>query len=122
MFIIVDLPEPDGPMMATYSPSAMSRLTPSSAWTFSVPTSYVRWRLRIAISTRASALRHLLAHRLRLHLLIRLELAQRLVRTGHHQLARLQLTGHLDHGLARKARAHRHELRRALAHHEHSGD
>ena len=29
----VDLPEPEGPMMATYSPSLMARLTPRSAAT-----------------------------------------------------------------------------------------
>ena len=29
----VDLPEPEGPMMATYSPSSMVRLTPRSAAT-----------------------------------------------------------------------------------------
>ena len=29
----VDLPEPDGPMMATYSPCSMDRLTPRSAAT-----------------------------------------------------------------------------------------
>src|SRR6185369_6274474 len=104
MFIIVDLPDPDGPMMATYSPSAMSRSTPSSAWTFSVPTSYVRRRLRIAISTRASALRHLLlAGRLGTHFLIRLQLAQRLVRPRDDQVAGLQLAEHLDHRLARES-------------------
>jgi hypothetical protein len=32
-FIIVDLPEPDGPMMATKSPSSISSDTPSSART-----------------------------------------------------------------------------------------
>ena len=29
----VDLPEPDGPMMATYSPRRMERLTPRNAAT-----------------------------------------------------------------------------------------
>ena len=33
----VDLPEPEGPMTATYSPSAMLRLTPRSAATAMVP-------------------------------------------------------------------------------------
>ena len=37
MFIIVDLPEPEGPMIATYSLRAMSRETPRSACTVSVP-------------------------------------------------------------------------------------
>ncbi len=39
MFISVDFPEPDGPMIATYSFSAMSRSTPARAWTFSAPIS-----------------------------------------------------------------------------------
>ena len=39
MFISVDLPEPDGPMIARYSLVSMSRSTPFSAWTFSDPTS-----------------------------------------------------------------------------------
>jgi hypothetical protein len=33
MFINVDLPEPDEPMIATNSPVSIRRLTPSSAWT-----------------------------------------------------------------------------------------
>ena len=37
MFIAVDLPEPDGPMMATNSPSPMVRSTPASACTAAVP-------------------------------------------------------------------------------------
>jgi len=36
--IRVDLPEPDEPMMATNSPCAMVRLTPSSACTSVAPT------------------------------------------------------------------------------------
>ena len=36
-FIIVDLPEPLGPMMATYSPRWMVRLTPSRARTSMSP-------------------------------------------------------------------------------------
>ena len=39
MFISVDLPEPDGPMMATYSLRRISRSTPRSAWTISAPIS-----------------------------------------------------------------------------------
>ena len=38
MFIIVDLPLPLAPMMATYSPSATSTSTPSSARISSLPT------------------------------------------------------------------------------------
>jgi hypothetical protein len=37
MFIAVDLPEPLGPMMATNSPSSMSRSTPRSACTAAEP-------------------------------------------------------------------------------------
>jgi hypothetical protein len=33
MFMIVDLPEPDGPMIATYCPRGIATLTPSSART-----------------------------------------------------------------------------------------
>src|SRR5438046_9757430 len=40
-FISVDLPEPDGPVMARYSPRWTSNETPCSAWTFSAPMSYV---------------------------------------------------------------------------------
>jgi hypothetical protein len=36
-FISVDLPEPDGPMIATYSLRVISRSTPRSARTVSVP-------------------------------------------------------------------------------------
>ncbi len=31
-FMSVDLPEPDGPMMATYSPRWISMSTPETAW------------------------------------------------------------------------------------------
>ena len=37
MCMRVDLPEPDGPMMATYSPWSMDRLTPRSAATAMEP-------------------------------------------------------------------------------------
>ena len=37
MFIIVDLPEPDGPMIATNSPRLIWRLTDTSAGTDSLP-------------------------------------------------------------------------------------
>jgi hypothetical protein len=36
-FINVDFPEPDGPMIAMYSPRGMSKETPCSACTASVP-------------------------------------------------------------------------------------
>ena len=32
MFIVVDLPDPDAPMIATKSPGPISRSTPFSAW------------------------------------------------------------------------------------------
>jgi hypothetical protein len=40
MFIRVDLPEPDAPMIATYSPASMSRSTPASAGTAPSPAPY----------------------------------------------------------------------------------
>src|SRR5438105_6203382 len=49
-FIRVDLPDPEGPVMATYSPRRTSKDTPWSACTFSAPMSYVFQRSRIAIS------------------------------------------------------------------------
>src|SRR6266436_3387382 len=42
MFIRVDLPEPDGPMMATYSPRSISSETSRSAWMVSAPIWYRR--------------------------------------------------------------------------------
>ncbi len=41
MFISVDLPEPDGPMMATYSFGWTSTESPRRAWTCSTPIWYV---------------------------------------------------------------------------------
>src|SRR5690242_20309840 len=49
-FINVDLPEPDGPMMAMYSPRGISNETPCSACTDSVPIWYVFQMLRIEMS------------------------------------------------------------------------
>src|SRR5437764_4682466 len=37
MFIVVDLPDPDAPMIATKSPEATSRSTPFSAWNAALP-------------------------------------------------------------------------------------
>src|SRR5664280_301803 len=51
----VDLPEPDGPMIATYSPPSIENVTPRSARTFSSPTAYVFSMSTISISMRASA-------------------------------------------------------------------
>src|SRR5690606_35858036 len=44
-FISVDLPDPDGPMIATYSPFSIDRSTPRSAWISSPPMRYLRFRL-----------------------------------------------------------------------------
>src|SRR6266404_6306156 len=41
-FISVDLPEPDGPMMATYSPRSISSETSRNAWIVSAPIWYRR--------------------------------------------------------------------------------
>src|SRR5215472_5401221 len=49
-FISVDLPEPDGPMIAMYSPRGISNETPCSACTDSVPIWYVFQMLRIEIN------------------------------------------------------------------------
>src|SRR6266566_4579279 len=49
-FINVDLPEPDGPMMATYSPRRISTLTPRSACTCSEPISYVFQRSSVLMA------------------------------------------------------------------------
>src|ERR1051326_6164834 len=49
-FIKVDFPEPDGPVIATYSPRCTANDTPCSACTFSAPMSYVFQRSRIALS------------------------------------------------------------------------
>src|ERR1017187_1167584 len=51
----VGLPEPDGPMIATYSPRSIENVTPRSARTFSSPTAYVFSMSTISISTPASA-------------------------------------------------------------------
>jgi hypothetical protein len=45
----VDLPEPDGPMMATYSPGSMARLTPLSAGVSVSPETYVFVKSRHSI-------------------------------------------------------------------------
>lgn len=36
-FIRVDFPDPEGPMMATYDPRTMEKVTPLRAWICSVP-------------------------------------------------------------------------------------
>ena len=50
MFIIVDLPEPDVPMIAIDAPCSIVRSTPRSAWTRLSPITYVRSIPRISIS------------------------------------------------------------------------
>ena len=45
VFMKVDLPDPEGPMIATSSPARMCRETPRIAWTRTSPILYVRWRL-----------------------------------------------------------------------------
>src|ERR1700722_8421417 len=49
-FISVDLPEPDGPMIATYSPLRISRSTPFRARTCSAPISYTLARSSVLIT------------------------------------------------------------------------
>src|SRR5262249_16716009 len=49
-FMNVDFPEPEGPITATNSPAAMSRLTPRRAWTRCSPSRYVFTRSRTAMS------------------------------------------------------------------------
>src|SRR5262249_22241626 len=50
VFIIVDLPEPDGPMMATNSPRAMSSDTPRRACTSMSPSVYTFRRSRMRMT------------------------------------------------------------------------
>src|SRR5258708_30164803 len=50
-FISVDLPEPDGPMMATYSPLRISTSTPRNACTCSAPISYTLASSSVLITT-----------------------------------------------------------------------
>src|SRR6266496_1140013 len=50
-FIIVDLPDPEGPIMATYSPLRISKDTPWRAWISSAPIRYVFHRFSVRMST-----------------------------------------------------------------------
>src|SRR6266403_973234 len=50
-FISVDLPDPEGPMMATYSPLRISTSTPRSACTCSAPISYTLASASVLITT-----------------------------------------------------------------------
>src|SRR5207302_4269845 len=50
-FISVDLPDPDGPMMATYSPLRISTSTPRNACTCSAPISYTLASDSVLITT-----------------------------------------------------------------------
>ena len=49
-FISVDLPDPDGPMIATYSLRRMATSTPRSARTTSPPMSYSRLMPRVTMT------------------------------------------------------------------------
>src|SRR5687768_1146133 len=49
-FISVDLPDPDGPMMATYSPASIAVDTPRSAWISSSPIRYVFHKSFVSIN------------------------------------------------------------------------
>src|SRR5687767_15308345 len=49
-FMSVDLPDPDGPMIATYSPLSIAIDTPRSAWISSSPIRYVFHRSWVSIS------------------------------------------------------------------------
>src|SRR6266403_6053109 len=49
-FMSVDLPEPEGPMMATYSPRRISTVTPRRAWTSSEPIWYVFQRSSVLMA------------------------------------------------------------------------
>src|SRR6185295_14965196 len=55
-FISVDLPDPDGPMMATYSPRSMAIDTPRRAWISSSPITYVFHRSAVWIRAIGSLL------------------------------------------------------------------
>src|SRR5215470_20341471 len=50
-FISVDFPEPEGPIIATYSPFRISRSTPLSACTCSAPISYTLVKPSVFITT-----------------------------------------------------------------------
>src|SRR5437868_4617794 len=99
----VDLPEPDGPMMATDSPSMMSSETPSSACTVSPPTTYSLRRSRKEMSasavmgadTSGTGLDRRAGAGLLLDLdaVERPQVAQHLVRPGDDLVARLELLG-----------------------------
>ena len=56
-FISVDLPEPDGPMIATYSLRRIATSTPRSARTISPPMSYSRLSPRVTITQSVSGVR-----------------------------------------------------------------
>src|SRR5512146_689765 len=57
MFIRVDLPEPDGPIIATISPRRILKVTPSRAWTSTEPILYV---LRISLASITHSFMHYL--------------------------------------------------------------
>ena len=63
MCISVDLPEPDGPVIATHSPLAISSETPPSAWTSASPIPYTLVMFWMAIISLSSA-KHGIVHQL----------------------------------------------------------
>src|SRR5208282_667522 len=137
-FISVDFPEPEGPMMATYSPLRICRSTPLRACTFSEPISYTLVRASVLItipeltkssrydsavvvstgmqfslatSTLSALLIVLFLRRgvIYLHASLRLQRSQRFVAAHNNFVAYLQTFGDLDVGNAGDSRFHRTE-------------
>src|SRR4051812_40991305 len=110
MFINVDLPEPEAPMMATNSPSAISSDTPRSACTSTSPIRYV-------LTTSSSVMSAVVPGVLRLvtappseeALLLCLRALRLADRVGHQHVAFLYLAaGELDAAAVGDADGHRH--------------
>src|SRR5581483_458249 len=140
----VDLPEPEGPMIATYSPRLISMSTPDTAWISWSPMTYVfhKSKVRMTIPSRlscspraisslsatAATLRllpsGLLPWTLIIHLYLRIvaDRANYLVTSGDDFITFLQPAGHLDVGGARDARFDLPERHLASGHHEHALD
>src|SRR5438874_55662 len=100
----VDLPEPDGPMIATNSPASITRSMPLRTWSSLPPTSYERVMPRSSMSAMLLALlgarrlsggrRRPPAHRQRARL--RALLRHVLGASDHDLVARRQALEHLD--------------------------
>src|SRR5262245_61666912 len=86
MFIIVDLPEPDGPITATNSPLRTSNDTPRNAWTSTSPVLYVLWAssIRMTAGFVAELNGHLLEFLLRSRRHPACRTLNRLPDAGHH--------------------------------------